>query len=61
MKRNQVLFNEGDISRNVYIIKQGQFSMNKIVFKDKHNELKYQQSLFNNSNTSTTRRFNSNF
>ena len=32
MLRNQILFKEGDVSRFVYIVKEGQFSINKLVF-----------------------------
>ena len=60
MKRNQVLFKEGDVSKFVYIIKDGQYSINKQVFQPKHNEIKYERGLLKN-NTTTTRRFNNNF
>ena len=33
--RNQVVYREGDLADNIYIVKEGQFSLNKNVMKRK--------------------------
>ena len=60
MKRNQVLIREGDSKKEIFIVKIGQFQINKNVMMPKQSELAYQQKLLK-SKTHVQKRFRNTF
>lgn len=57
--RNQVLYREGDTADRVFIIKSGDFALNKQVLQSKN--VKVENKLLKTQNTHTFLRFNNNF
>ena len=58
--RNQVLVRQGEPSRHVFIVKKGELSLRRSVYKQRFSELENEQNLLKNQ-TTTIKRFNNNF